>query len=171
MSALTIDLKELEEGDTRFEWDASAEDLDLLAAGVTFAEPSRVEATIHKLGDALSADGTCRFTARFDCARCSEPIALSYNFELQFVFQKGKPRGIEGDEDETLVWLDVDSDVIDLGQELRDYVLLEIPMNPVCWEYESGTCPNLKELEQSSSKASDRDVGDPRWDALRALKE
>lgn len=169
MNALTIDLKELEEGDTLFEWDAGAEDLDLLDAGVTFAEPSRVEATVYKLGDALSTDGTCRFTARFDCARCSQPIALSYDFEFKFVFQKGKPKGIEGDEDETLVWLNVDSDIIDLGQELRDYVLLEIPMNPVCLEYESGTCPNLKELERS--EASERDEGDPRWDALRALKE
>tara|TARA_Y100000588_G_scaffold226757_1_gene240583 strand:+ start:1304 stop:1834 length:531 start_codon:yes stop_codon:yes gene_type:complete len=170
VSVLTIDLNELEEGGTTFTWNSSAEDLDLSDAEVEFSGPIRTVATLHRLADTLSAQGQTTYTIGVSCARCDEPIELSCYTTFHFVFQKDKPKGVEGDEDETLVWLDVDADELDLGKEVRDYVLLEIPMNPVCKEYESGTCPNLVDVEKAESEASDRGKADPRWDALKALK-
>ena len=120
VSVLTIDLNELEEGETTFTWDSSAEDLDLSDAEVEFSGPIRTVATLHRLADTLSAQG-------------------------QTPYKIG-------------------------GKEVRDYVLLEIPMNPVCKEYESGTCPKLVDVEKAESEASDRGKADPRWDALKALK-
>ena len=169
VSVLTIDLNELEEGETTFTWDSSAEDLDLSDAGVEFSGPIRTVATLHRLADTLSAQGQTTYKIGGSCARCDEPIELSCDTTFHFVFQKDKPKGVEGDEDETLVWLDVDADELDLGKEVRDYVLLEIPMNPVCKEYESGTCPKLVDVEKAESEASDRGKADPRWDALKAL--
>ena len=171
MSTLTIDLKELEEGETTFTWESNAEDLDLADSEVTFVAPIRTVAQVHKLADTLSAEGKTTYTISASCARCDEPIELSYDTSFHFVFQKDKPRGVEGDEDETLVWLDAQSDEVDLGKEVRDYVLLEIPMNPVCEQYEAGTCPNLIEVEKVEAEASDQGRGDPRWDALKSLKD
>ena len=166
-NALTIDLKELEEGESTFTWSSSAEDLDLTSADVSFAGPIRTVARVHKLAEALSAEGETTFKVGVSCARCDEPIELTFATAFQFIFQRGKPRGVEGDEDETLVWLDEESDKIDIGNQIRDYVLLEIPMNPVCTQYEAGTCPNLIEIEKTESEISDREKGDPRWDALK----
>ena len=170
MSTLTIDLKELEEGETTFTWDSTAEDLDLVGSEVDFVGPIRSVAQVHKLADTLSAEGETTYTIGVNCARCDEPIELSFATDFHFVFQKDKPLGVEGDEDETLVWLGAETDEVDLGKEVRDYVLLELPMNPVCKEYEAGTCPNLIEVEQVEAKAVDQEKGDPRWDALKELK-
>ncbi len=171
LSTLIIDLKELEEGESTFTWESTPADLDLAEAEVGFVGPIQTVARVHKLADTLSAEGEARYTVGASCARCDEPIQLPFDTSFHFVFQKGKPRGVEGDEDETLIWLDDESDEVDLGNEVRDYVLLEIPINPVCKEYESGTCPNLIEVEKAEAEASDRGKSDPRWDALKALKK
>jgi uncharacterized protein len=167
---MKIDLRELEEGETTFTFEQEASDLALEPDTLSFVGPIRTTAQIHKLDDSLSASGTTGFRIQTDCARCNEGIELPFEVEFSFVFQKGKPRGVEGDEDETLIWLDDDSDELDLGKEVRDYILLEIPINPVCEAYESGTCRNLGELEEIEKKANGTDEADTRWDALRSIK-
>ena len=169
-NTMKIDLRELEEGETTFTFEQTASDLDLESGELTFAGPIRTTARIHKLNDSLSAYGASQYRIKTDCARCNEGIELPFEVGFSFVLQKGKPRGVEGDEDETLIWLDEDSDELDLGQEVRDYILLEIPINPVCEAYESGTCPNLGEVEEIEKKASGADEVDTRWDPLRSIK-
>jgi len=166
---MKIDLRELEDGETTFEFEQSSEDLDLQPDAIGFAGQIHTSLSLVKLDPSLSASGVSRFKIKADCARCSEQIERAFESEFAFVFQKGKPRGIEGDEDETLIWLDEGSEELDLGQEVRDYILLEIPINPVCEAYESGTCPNLKEVEEIERTASGSDQVDPRWAALRTL--
>ncbi|MEE2753176.1 MAG: DUF177 domain-containing protein [Candidatus Latescibacterota bacterium] len=169
-NTMNIDLRELEEVETIFTFEQTASDLDLKSGELTFVGPIRTTVRIHKLNDSLSASGASRYQIQTNCARCNEGIELPFEVEFSFVFQKGKPRGIEGDEDETLIWLENDSNMLDLGQEVRDYILLEIPINPVCEAYESGTCPNLEEVEQIEEQASGVNEVDTRWDALRSIK-
>lgn len=170
-TAMKIDLRELEDGVTPFSFVQTASDLQLDPKEFAFAEPIRTTITVLKLGESLSATGVTRFRIKADCARCSEDIELPFKTEFAFVFQRGKPRGVEGDEDETLIWLDDDSHELDLGKEVRDYILLEIPINPVCEAYASGTCPNLVEVDAIEQQAGGADAVDPRWEALRTLKQ
>jgi uncharacterized protein len=167
-NAMKIDLRELNEGETDFAFEQEASDLELVSDDYKFVGPIKTNLQIHKLGDSLSASGTASYKISADCARCNEGLELPYEVEFSFLFQKGKPRNVEGDEDESLVWLDSDTDELDLGREVRDYIMLEIPINPVCEAYESGTCPNLAEVEEIEKKASDVGAVDPRWDTLRS---
>jgi len=167
-NAMKIDLRELNEGETAFAFEQNASDLELESDDYKFVGPVRTKVQIHKLGDSLSASGTASYRILADCSRCSEGLELPYKVEFAFLFQKGKPRGLEGDEDESLVWLDADTDEFNLGHEVRDYIMLEIPISPVCDAYESGTCPNLAEVEEIEKRASGTGAVDPRWDALRS---
>ena len=169
-NAMKIDLRELEEGETEFTFEQTASDLQLEPEEFVFAGPIKTTLTVQRLNESLSASGITRFRIKADCARCNEGIELPFGTEFAFVFQKGKPRGVEGDEDETLIWLDDDSDELDLGKEVRDYILLEVPINPVCEAYASGTCPNLAEVETIERSSGGEDASDPRWNALRELK-
>ena len=159
-NAMRIDLRELEDGETSFSFEQTGSDLQLVSEEFAFAGPIRTTITTLKLGESLSAKGTTRFRITVDCARCSEEIELPFQAEFTFVFQKDKPRGVEGDEDESLIWLDEHSEMLDLGKEVRDYILLEIPINPVCEAYASGTCPNLIEVEAIEREVSDTDPTD-----------
>ena len=168
---MRVDLRELEDGETRLTFRQDAKDLDLQPEDASFSGQIETAVTLIKLNDSLSALGKSQFGLKADCARCSEPITLSFEAEFAFVFQKGnKPRGVEGDEDETLIWLEESSDELDLGKEVRDYILLEIPINPVCEAYETGTCPKLAAVEEIERAASGEVADDPRWAALKELK-
>ena len=169
-NVMKIDLRELEEGESKFAFEQDPADLDIQGDEAVFTGEISTSVTLHKLSEALSAVGKSTFTIRADCARCSEQIERPYETEFSFVFQTGKPHGLEGDEDETLIWLDEESDELDLGKEVRDYILLEIPINPVCEAYESGTCPNLAQVEEIEKAASGANETDPRWAALKQVK-
>jgi uncharacterized protein len=167
-NAMKIDLRELNEGETAFAFEQEASELDLESDDHKFVGPIKTNVQIHKLSDSLSASGTSSYRILADCSRCNEGLEIPYEVEFAFLFQKGKPRGFEGDEDESLVWLDADTDELDLGREVRDYILLEIPVNPVCEAYESGICPNLAEVQEIEKQVSCAGAVDPRWDALRS---
>ena len=167
---MKVDLRELEEGESNFTFEQDPADLDLDSDEYAFEDKIRTQVQLYKLSESLSASGKSTFGISGDCARCSEPITRQFETEFTFVFQTGKPRDMTGDEDETLIWLEEGSDELDLGKEVRDYILLEIPINPVCEQYESGTCPNLAVVEEIESKASGAEAVDPRWAALRDAK-
>lgn len=166
-NAMKIDLRELEEGESEFTFEQTPADLELASDEVAFEGQIRTRVKLHKLSESLSASGTSTFSIAADCARCSEPIIRTFEADFAFIFQSDKPRGMEGDEDETLIWLEAGSDELDLGKEVRDYILLEIPINPVCEAYESGTCPNLAIVEDIEREAGGAAAEDPRWAALR----
>jgi DUF177 domain-containing protein len=62
-----------------------------------------------------------------------------------------------------------ESGVIDLSPVLREYILLEIPISPLCRPDCKGLCPicgnNLNEV----TCHHDEDIGDPRLASLKAL--
>ena len=168
---MNIDLRELEEGENEFLFEESPEELHIEDAALHFAKAIRTRMTVFKLGDAYSADGESAFQVRQECARCLEPFDLHLTSRFRFVFQKGRPDRMEGDEDETLIWLDDGAGEIDLGEQVKDYILLEIPINPTCSESCAGLCPLCGENLNVHRCECKRETFDPRWEALRALKE
>ncbi len=167
---MEIDLRELQEGANEYEWAETPEELHIQDPDLRFADPIRTRMTIQKLGESLSAGGDTTFRLRLDCARCLEPFDLRLTSQFRFIFQKGRPTSMEGDEDETLIWLDDKKGKIDLGEEVKDYILLEIPINSVCKESCAGLCPSCGENLNIKQCACEPETIDPRWEALRALK-
>lgn len=167
---MEIDLRELQEGANEYEWAEAPEDLHIRDPDLRFVHPISTRMTVFKLSDSLSASGDTNFRLRLDCVRCLEPFDLRLTSHFHFIFQKGRPPSLRGDEDETLIWLDDEPGKIDLGKEVKDYILLEVPINPVCKESCAGLCPSCGEnlnFKQCTCKA---ETIDPRWEALRALK-
>ena len=167
---MEIDLGELQEGANEYEWSETPEELHIEDPDLRFAGPIRTRMSIHKLGDSLSASGDTDFRLRLDCARCLEPFDLRLTSQFRFIFQKGRPTSMEGDEDETLIWLDDEKGEIDLGEEVKDYILLEIPINPFCKESCAGLCHSCGENLNIKQCACKTETIDPRWETLRTLK-
>lgn len=170
MISVIIDLRELQEGENEYRWEEAPEALHIEDVGQRFVGPIRTRMTVFKLGEALSAAGKSTFCLRMECDRCLEPFDLPLSAGFSFVFQKGRPASVKGDEDETLIWLDDRPEKLDLGDEVKDYIILEIPQHVLCSESCAGLCPlcgaNLN-LGRCTCKT---ETVDPRWEALRALK-
>lgn len=168
---MLIDLRGLEEGRNVFTFEESPEDLHIEDPDLEFVGPIRSEVTVHKLGESLSATGRSRGRLRMSCGRCLAPFEADLSADYSFVLQKGRPRSLSGDEDETLVWIDDRGDQIDLGTEVKDYLLLEVPVKPLCREDCAGLCPVCGANLNEETCNCEVKPADPRWDALRGLKD
>ena len=168
---MKVDICELQEGNNELLWEESPEELLIDDSELHFVGPIRTRMNVLKLGDALSANGETSFRLQLECARCLEAFQAGYSASFSFVFQKGRPETMTGDEDDALVWLDDKSEQLDLGSEVRDHILLEIPQSQVCSDSCEGLCPICGEKLEGQHCSCKKETVDPRWDALRALKE
>jgi uncharacterized protein len=123
---------------------------------------------LEKTGDDLLLRADLRGAMETSCARCLEPARVVLSLPLAVTFVSAD----EGDED------DEDPDVvtfqggeIDVGDEIRDEILLAIPINPLCQETCLGlclVCGGNRNLVACSCKAEPAPTG--RLAALAKIK-
>ena len=168
---MILDLRALVEGANELTFEEPPEDLHIEDESLTFVGPIQSSVVVKKLGEALSATGASTFRIQLACGRCLESFEVGLSAEYAFVLQKGRPRVLAGDEDESLVWIDDEGDQIDLGKEVKDYIILEVPLKPLCDEACAGLCPTCGANLNQESCSCETETTDPRWEALRALKD
>ncbi len=168
---MIVALNELEDGTASLDWEETPDELHIQDEDLQFVGPIKTRIEFVKLGESISASGETRADLRLECVRCLEPVSFSLACDFRFVFQKSRPEAMKDDEDETLIFLDESGDKVDLGEEIKDYILLEMPLNPLCKSSCEGLCPTCGEnLNLTQCNCTSIRI-DPRWEALRALKE
>lgn len=108
------------------------------------------------------------------CARCLDPVSrdIARKFDLLY-----RPQGTDAGREEISV-TDAEAEIgyytgdgLLLEEVLREQVLLAVPIKIVCREECRGLCPHCgKNLNQGSCDCRE-EVSDPRWDALRGLRD
>ncbi|MCC5926127.1 MAG: DUF177 domain-containing protein [Bacteroidetes bacterium] len=100
------------------------------------------------------------------CDRSLDTFWSEIDAEYTILFKESAD--FESEDDKTAVRrLDISGNIIKIDTEVRDTVMLSLPARRIHPRYfdESG---ELKEFENIKEE---REVTDPRWEALRALKE
>jgi uncharacterized protein len=128
------------------------------------------DASVHLLGRLAAGLGV-------ECARCLAPFRLALEQELDLFFLP--QRAEAGDDDEEEVQLSdhevvvayYGEDRVDLGEALREQLLLALPLKPLCGEACRGLCPSCGANRNQVACACV--VGeanlDPRWAGLAKL--
>ena len=141
MSAFVIDLAALTQGHSRIGARAPATALDLPVE----IWPGDVEALldVERSGDKVTLQGRVRAQARFECVRCLKSFDRTFDVPLT-VFADRANRTKRAEEE----LLERDHEMrfhdgrkIDLREEAREAVLLEVPMAARCSEDCQGLCP------------------------------
>jgi uncharacterized protein len=97
------------------------------------------------------------------CRRCLEDVEGAIDVDLQEVFEPHPTPG------ETYA---IDGDDIDLEPLVRDAVLVQLPLAPLCREDCRGPAPDELPVVVEGEAAEDEEPqGDPRWAALDVLRE
>lgn len=118
------------------------------------------------------------------CSRCvgpvklvvSEPIAVTFLPHAQVAAEEDEePAGDEVepasfDEDDLDVY-SYEGDEVDLAPLLREQIILAVPFAPLCSEDCKGLCPVCGIDLNTGSCTCDRTPIDPRWAALKNLKQ
>jgi len=120
-----------------------------------------VETTLEWVTDGLLASGTISAPWHAECQRCLNPADGRIAFEFRELFERA-PRDGES--------YRLGHDSIDLEPLVREAVILELPLVPLCRPDCAGLCPTCgADLNQGACGCVTTSV-DPRWAALEAFR-
>jgi uncharacterized protein len=142
MSTFIVDLATLHSGLNRLVLEGDASELGLPPA----TWPGRISGTldVEKSGEQVTVRGPLLAVVQLECVRClrSFELRLQPPFEL-FAERAGSSRNrneeAELERDHFMKFHD--GRRLDLGEEIREALLLELPMTPRCREDCRGLCP------------------------------
>jgi uncharacterized protein len=94
---------------------------------------------IEKMGEDYLLRANLRGEIETACARCLEPAEVPVNVPLAVTFVSREANKTDDDEDpDVIAFLGSE---IDVGDEVRDEILMALPINPLCKEACRGLCP------------------------------
>ena len=135
-------------------------DLENPSTRVDPDDPLTIDLRLESLSAAIVASGRVRGRWRAVCSRCLTPLEDRFDLSLREVFEE------DPIEEETYP---LRHEEIDLEQPIRDLVVPELPLVPLCDEACLGLCPSCGANRNDDPCECESKSRDARWDALRAL--
>ncbi len=171
---MKINIANLKEGEYLFDFDVKPEELG-------FAEPIlkknvAVQIKLFKTNNQINADVSLQGTFDLECDRCLDNFNLDFSSEFLIIFKSyfKKEELEEADaDDDTLVFIPANTAFIDLKQDIKDYILLAIPMRrvPVSVETENKEiCSVCSRNVLEFLKPQIDETANPVWEKLNELK-
>lgn len=148
-------------------------DLGVAMARVPAGSPVELDLRLESVLEGVLVTGSADLLVEAECSRCLDTFHWHEDVDLTELFRypATDARGaiveeVEDDSDDPLP--EVHDDLIDLNPVVRDAVVLDLPLAPLC----SADCPGL--CPQCGARLADdpghvHEQSDPRWAALTAL--
>jgi uncharacterized protein len=156
-------------GSRRVERRAGRLGAELRVADSRVAEGAEVEAdaTIDSVDGGIEVAAVVRAPWVGECRRCLRPVGGDLRCEVREMYRP-RPPGEAPDEDEETYPLT--GEMLDLRPLVRDAVLLDLPIAPLCRPDCAGLCPSCGADLNEGPCACPPPVTDPRWGALDVLR-
>jgi len=142
MEVLTLDLATLPTGASQVLVEARPDQIGLDAE--LWAGPVKGRLRVEKSGDQVTVLGELEALAHLECVRCLESLEVVIRAPLQIFAER--PTGRRGEFAEELERDDFmmfhDGRRLDLREQARETLLLEVPMAPRCRPDCLGLCPH-----------------------------
>lgn len=141
MNAFTLDLASLPSGSSEVELQARAEELGLEPDG--WEGPVSGRLTVEKSGEQVTVRGHLDAVTVQECVRCLGPARIELHVPLELFAERsgGRRAAHEADLERDDYMMFHDGRRLDLREEAREALLLEIPMVPKCRPDCRGLCP------------------------------
>jgi len=165
VSDLTINISRLSEGAHQYDFDAEPKDLEL---DTRFTDRVIIHVLLEKTGSQMHLRADLRTNGRFECDRCLDDFqsSLSTHYEIVYLTEDGS--GHDTTESE-VQYLSPDATTIDLGDDVRQFLLLAVPQKLLCNDDCLGLCPSCGVNKNKVSCRCGEKSADPRWEVLKKL--
>ena len=148
--------------------------LGVAMARVPEGSPIDLDLRLESVLEGVLVSGSADLMVSAECSRCLEPVEWQQEIDLTELYRypttdaRGAVVEVEDESDDPLP--ELEDDLIDLEPTLRDAVVLDLPLAPLCREDCLGLCPQCGvRLEDDPQHV--HEATDPRWAALAALAE
>jgi uncharacterized protein len=146
--------------------------------GIQPGQQVAIDLRLESVVEGVLATGTATATASGVCVRCLDEVRedLAVPFQELFAYPErvahhhkvaGHPARSDAEPDEDEQY-ELDGDLMDLEEVVRDAVVTALPFQPVCQDDCPGLCPECGE-RLADAPGHHHDVIDPRWSALASL--
>jgi uncharacterized protein len=137
--------------------------------GEEFHGDVTVDAMLEKSGRQFYLKAEVRATGEFSCDRCTAPFSLPLQAVYQMYYVWDPKEAELRDQSEVQV-IPMGLPVIDLADEVRQTVVLAVPLKLLCRTECKGLCARCgADLNKESCSCSPEGV-DARWETLRGLR-
>jgi uncharacterized protein len=136
---------------------------DLRTSGSAVPEGTPVDFTgaVEKIEGGLVVTGRVHTSWEGECRRCLGVARGEVDVDVREMFE-AEP--VEGES------YPLEHDSVDLEPVVREAVMLELPIAPVCSNDCKGLCPTCGVNRNETACTCDNEVRDPRWSALDSLR-
>jgi len=131
----------------------STDVLSIKEKNVKFGQDLLVSITVHLTNDTLLVKGTLEANIEVNCARCLKKLGLKI-INDNFSFDKD----VKGEK------------VVDIIDEIREGIILLLPVKILCNSNCKGLCPSCGEDLNQKECSCDKKNKDIRWSDLNKLK-
>ncbi len=130
---------------------------------------------LHAGRHTILVTGSFKIPLNLFCSRCLEPVVEMVEFQIEEEFKAT----IDVEMGSHLSWDPVEveesnlidaSHTLDLTEVIRQHIILNIPMKPLCKPDCLGLCPRCGGNLNFGPCGCEEEEIDPRWVALKALK-
>jgi uncharacterized protein len=143
-----IDLRDLPEGASTLDLDLTAESFGLAKSEAVLEGPLHVHLYLDRRGDEIWIRGKATGSAKQECSRCLAEYAQNLDLEFDVFCAKVQNPNVVShkalDEEDGGVHPH-DGRVLSIDGEIREAVILGLPMQPLCREACAGLCPRCGE--------------------------
>ena len=150
-------------------------ELEVGMAKVAPASKMPAQIRIESVLDGVLVNLDFDFEVEAECARCLEPVMWTDHSRVTelFLYEETDSRGrvVQACDDasEELTFFYVQDDAVDLLDSVRDAIVLDLPLSPLCRPDCPGICPQCG--DKFEGVPHDHATTDHRWSALEGLLE
>ncbi len=124
------------------------------------------EVSLESFSGGVMVTGTVAAPWQGLCRRCAKPVDGMLRIAVRERFTE--PSASYGDPEDDEAY-PIHDDVLDLGPMVRDAVVLELPLAPLCQEDCKGLCPHCG-VDRNEEECQCETPRDPRWANLDVLR-
>jgi len=129
---------------------------------VPAGSPVELDLRLESVMEGVLVTGTVVVTVAAECGRCLDPVSDQLDVDVQELYAY---EPADRDDEQPLLT----GDFIDIEPLVRDAVLLDLPLNPVCNDDCEGLCADCGARLFEVGPDHAHDDLDPRWAALTQL--
>lgn len=167
--AMEIAISSLGDGDHSFSFEVPAEKIGL---DESFLGNVKVEGVLRKVSRQIILEGTISTGYLKECDRCLAEIRREETIPLELFYRTtvtGERSRGDDEEDGDIRVIDPDQESIVLDEEVRQTILLAIPLKMLCQEACKGICATCgADLNGEECRCQEPEI-DPRWEKLADL--
>ncbi|MEO8447858.1 MAG: DUF177 domain-containing protein [bacterium] len=170
MDNLKINISNLKDGKHNFDFNVKSEELSI--DEVVIHSDIIVSAELYKSGNQISAMVDLNGTFKLQCDRCLDDYDSVFNNRFKIIYKtdfKKDVKTVEDEPDDDIKFISQSTKFIDLKNEVRDYILLSIPMKKAPEEID-GNCAYCKKNTADMLSIKSKEEVNPVWEKLLQTK-